>query len=49
MNLEPGQRLQLVAKDGKIEVSPILGAEQLIGFLKAGEPLEFEREMDREL
>lgn len=49
MNLKPGQRLQLVEKDGKIEVRPILTPDQLIGFLKESEPLEFEREPDREL
>jgi len=49
MNLKPGQRLQLVEKDGKIEVRPILAPDQLIGFLKEDEPLEFEREGDRTL
>ena len=48
MKLKPGQRLQLTEKDGKIEVSPILTPEQLIGFLKGDKPLEFEREPDRE-
>lgn len=48
MKLKPGQRLQLTEKDGKIEVSPILTPEQLIGFLKGEKPLEFEREPDRE-
>ena len=48
MNLKPGQRLQLTEKDGKIEIRPILTPEQLIGFLKGKEPLEFEREPDRE-
>lgn len=49
MNLKPGQRLHLVEKDGKIEVRPIMTAEQLIGFLKGGQALEFEREADRDL
>ncbi|MBB5353666.1 hypothetical protein HNR46_003927 [Haloferula luteola] len=49
MNLKPGQRLQLVEKDGKIEVRPILTADQLIGFLRESEPLVFEREKDREI
>lgn len=49
MNLKPGQRLQLVEKDGKIEVRPILTPDELIGFLKESKPLEFEREPDREL
>jgi len=47
MNLKPGQRLQLTEKNGKIEICPILTPEQLIGFLKGKEPLEFEREPDR--
>ncbi len=48
MNLQPGQRLQFVEKDGKIEIRPILTPDQLIGFLKGTKPLEFEREPDRE-
>jgi len=44
MKLRPGQRLELVQKDGTIEVRPILTPDQLIGFLKDGEPLEFERD-----
>jgi AbrB family looped-hinge helix DNA binding protein len=48
MNLKPGQRLQFTAKDGTIEIRPILTPEQLIGFLKGDEPLDFEREPDRE-
>lgn len=48
MNLKPGQRLQFVEKDGRIEVRPILTPDQLIGFLKGKEPLKFEREPDRE-
>lgn len=49
LNLQPGQRLQLVEKDGKIEVRPILTPDQLIGFLKGKVPLQFEREQDRPL
>jgi len=49
MNLKPGQRLQFKQVDGKIEVRPILTADQLIGFLKGNTPLELEREPDREL
>jgi len=47
MNLKPGQRLQLKQVDGKIEVRPILTADQLIGFLKGDKPLVLEREADR--
>ncbi len=50
MNLKPGQRLQLVEKDGKIEIRPILTPDQLIGFLKDKAHIPFEREkIDREL
>ena len=48
MNLKPGQRLQLTEKDGKIEIRPILTPDQLIGFLKGEQPLDFERDPDRE-
>jgi len=48
MDLQPGQRLQLVEKDGHIEVRPILAPDQLIGFLKEKTPLKFEREPDRQ-
>jgi AbrB family looped-hinge helix DNA binding protein len=48
MNLKPGQRLQLVERDGTIEIRPILTPDQLIGYLKSDKPLEFEREPDRE-
>ena len=44
MNLQPGQRLQLVAKDGKIEVRPILTPDQLIGYLKEKAHIPFERD-----
>jgi AbrB family looped-hinge helix DNA binding protein len=44
LSLQPGQRLQLVAKDGKIEIRPILSPDQLIGFLKGKAPITFERE-----
>lgn len=44
MNLKPGQRLHVTEVNGKIEIRPILTANQLIGFLKDKAPLEFERE-----
>ena len=44
MNLKPGQHFQITEVNGKIEIRPILNANQLIGFLKDEAPLEFERE-----
>lgn len=48
-DLKPGQRLNVIKKDGHIELRPILAPEQLIGYLKGAQPIEFEREADREL
>jgi AbrB family looped-hinge helix DNA binding protein len=44
MKHQPGQSLQITEVSGKIEIRPILTANQLIGFLKDKHPLEFERE-----
>jgi AbrB family looped-hinge helix DNA binding protein len=44
MNLKPGQRLQLIEKEGRIEVRPILTPDQLIGFLKDKAHIAFERD-----
>ncbi len=44
LNLKPGQRLNLIAKDGHIELHPILAPEQLLGFLKDKAPINFQRE-----
>jgi AbrB family looped-hinge helix DNA binding protein len=49
LNLKPGQRLNVVEKDGHIELRPILTPEQLIGYLKGDSPLDFEREPDRDV
>lgn len=50
LNLRPGQRLNVIEKDGHIELRPILTPEQLIGFLKGKTKLPFEREkQDRAL
>ena len=50
LNLKPGQRLNVIEKDGHIELRPILTPEQLIGFLKGKTKLPFEREkQDRPL
>ncbi len=48
LDLKPGQRLNVIEKDGHIELRPILTPEQLIGYLKEDQPLEFERDTDRE-
>lgn len=48
LDLQPGQRLNVIAKDGHVELRPILTPEQLIGFLKGDKPLKFEREPDRQ-
>ncbi len=47
LDLKPGQRLNVIEKDGHIELRPILTPEQLIGYLKGDQPLEFERDADR--
>jgi AbrB family looped-hinge helix DNA binding protein len=44
LSLKPGQRLQLVEKNGHIEVRPILTPDQLLGFLKDKSHIAFERE-----
>ena len=49
MNLQPGQRLQVVEKEGKIELRPILTPSQLLGLLSDCAHIPFEREPDREL
>lgn len=50
MNLQPGQRLQVVEKDGRIELRPILTPDQLIGFLRDKAHIAFEREKtDRQI
>jgi AbrB family looped-hinge helix DNA binding protein len=49
LNLQAGQRLAVLERDGHIEVRPIPTSQQLIGFLKGPKPLKFERERDREL
>ena len=48
LDLKPGQKLDVIAKEGHIELRPILAPEQLIGYLKSDTPLVFEREADRE-
>jgi AbrB family looped-hinge helix DNA binding protein len=48
LDLKPGQRLNVIEKDGHIELRPILTPEQLIGYLKGDQPLQFERDADRE-
>lgn len=48
LNLKVGQRISFIEKDGHIELRPVLTPQQLIGYLKEGSPMEFEREEDRE-
>ena len=48
LNLKPGQRIQFAEKDGRVEIRPVLTADQLIGFLKGEKPLLPEREPDRQ-
>lgn len=44
LNLTPGQRLNVIEKDGHIELRPILTPEQVVGFLKNKAHIPFERE-----
>ncbi len=44
LNLKPGQRLNIIEKDGHIELRPILTPEQFVGFLKDKAHIAFERE-----
>lgn len=44
LNLKPGQRLNVIEKDGHIEIRPILTPEQLLGILKDKSHIAFQRE-----
>ena len=46
LNLRPGQRMQVIEYDGRIEFIPERDLKELRGFLK-GINTEFEREEDR--
>ncbi len=46
LNLRPGQKMQVVAYDGRIELIPERDIKELRGFLK-GMNTEFKREKDR--
>jgi len=46
LNLQPGQRLQVVEYEGRIELIPERDIKELRGFLK-GINTEFKREEDR--
>lgn len=48
LRLKPGQKLNVVEKDGHIELRPILRPDQLLGYLAESTPIEFQREADRE-
>ncbi len=45
LNIRPGQQVQMVAYDDRIEVIPVRPAKELRGFLNG--PNTFEREPDR--
>lgn len=49
LGLRAGQRLSILAKQGHIEVRPILKPEQLVGLLSNCAHIPFEQEPDREL
>ncbi len=46
LNIRPGQRMQVIEHDGRIEFIPERDLKELRGFLK-GINTEFEREEDR--
>jgi len=46
LNLSPGQRIQVVAYDGRIELIPLRPIKEMRGFLK-GIDTSVEREADR--
>jgi len=46
LNLRPGQKMQVIEYDGRIELIPERDIKELRGFLK-GINTEFEREEDR--
>ena len=46
LQLRPGQKMQVVEYDGRIELIPVRDINELRGFLK-GINTEFEREEDR--
>ena len=49
MNLQPGQRLHVVEKEGKIELRPIITPAQLLGLLSDCAHIPFKQEPDRKL
>jgi len=46
MHLKPGQKLQAMAFEGRIQLIPVRPTKELRGFLKGMNP-DFEREPDR--
>jgi AbrB family looped-hinge helix DNA binding protein len=46
LNLQPGQQVQVVQYDNRIEFIPVRPARELRGFLRGMNP-DFEREPDR--
>ena len=49
LDLKPGQKLNVIERDGCIELRPILTPEQMVGYLADCAHIPFEREPDREL
>lgn len=46
LRLRPGQKIQAIAYDGRIELIPVRSAAELRGFVK-GMPTDIERDDDR--
>lgn len=44
LDLKPGQRLNVIEKNGHIEIRPILTPDQLIGIMKDNAHVPFKRE-----
>jgi len=49
LSLKAGQQIEFTVKGDYIELRPLLRPEELIGFLKEDQPLEFVRENDRNI
>lgn len=49
LDLKPGQSLSVEERDGRIELTPILTPDQLVGLLSDCAHVPFEREPDRKL
>jgi AbrB family looped-hinge helix DNA binding protein len=49
LDLKPCQKLNVIERDGCIELRPTLTPEQMVGYLADCAHIPFEREPDREL